>query len=123
MIFRGVDVSFDYSISFSVNSESSVTDLVATRYVINGSEELFDSESIIEGHVSYSDDRSIPTKITIYFIWNDEPGAMMNNIEDTNATFAMMPDGVTPRLATFDVTVQFTQTPIEYNNVVNDIEP
>ena len=115
--FSQVDVSFDYSISFAPNVESSVVDLVATKYVINGVEGQFDSEQVIKEHVSYLDDRSVPTKVTIYFIWDDAPGTMMNNAEDTIASFITYPESPTRIPAIFDVTVDFIQTPIEYNVV------
>lgn len=109
--FSQVDVSFDYSISFSPNDNSSVTDLIATGYSVDGgSIQSFDSEQAISDHVNYSDDRSVPVSIRVYIKWEDGPGAMMNNADDTLAT---LPDSSSnERPAIFDVNVSFTQTPM-----------
>ncbi|MCL2859292.1 MAG: hypothetical protein FWF46_01710 [Oscillospiraceae bacterium] len=109
--FSQVDVSFDYNISISVNSNSSVTDLVATGYSVDdGLTQPFDSSQTISNHVNYSDDHSAPVNIRVYIKWEDGTGAMMNNTDDTLAT---LPDASSQaRPAIFDVTVSFTQTPV-----------
>jgi len=109
--YSQVDVSFDYSVAISVDSASSVSDLVATGYTVDGGDmQSFDSSQTISNHVNYSDDHSAPVNIRVYIKWDDGTGTMMNNVDDTMATIPDDSSNVAP--AIFDVNVSFTQTPV-----------
>lgn len=92
---READVSFKYKISMSVNQNSSVKDLVATKYVVNGGEPItMDiNNQTIENTVLYGNNNST-INIRVYIVWNDGDGSLMDNSTDTLATtsgnFAMM---------------------------------
>lgn len=92
---READVSFKYKISMSVNKNSSVKDLVATKYVVNGGEPItMDiNNQTIENTVLYGNNNST-INIRVYIVWNDGDGSLMDNSADTLATtsgnFAMM---------------------------------
>lgn len=92
---READVSFKYKISMSVNQNSSVKDLVATKYVVNGGEPItMDiNNQTIENTVLYGNNNST-INIRVYIVWNDGDGSLMDNSADTLATtsgnFAMM---------------------------------
>lgn len=92
---READVSFKYKISMSVNQNSSVKDLVATKYVVNGGESItMDiNNQTIENTVLYGNNNST-INIRVYIVWNDGDGSLMDNSADTLATtsgnFAMM---------------------------------
>lgn len=92
---READVSFKYKISMSVNQNSSVKDLVATKYVVNGGEPItMDiNNQTIENTVLYRNNNST-INIRVYIVWNDGDGSLMDNSADTLATtsgnFAMM---------------------------------
>lgn len=79
------DVSFKYNISFSVNANSAVKDLVAFKYTINDGEEIMLNGQSIENTVLYSKNPS-PIKIRVFVVWNDGEGSIMDNEADTNAT-------------------------------------
>ena len=112
--FSQVDVSFDYEISIAVNNQSVVTDLIATKYIIDsGSPVAFDSEQKLSGHIDYEEDISKGTTknvIRIYVKWDDSSLAAMDNHDDTLTTIG------SDKFAILDVTVKFTQTP-------NDVPP
>ena len=81
-----VDVSFDYSITVEPNENSPVTELVATKYAINGSEPVNFATGVntLEGTVSLSDiNRTI--NIRIFIKWDDSLN-LMTNAQDTNTT-------------------------------------
>lgn len=92
---READVSFKYKISMSVNQNSSVKDLVASKYVVNGGEPItMDiNNQTIENTVLYGNNNST-INIRVYIVWNDGDGSLMDNSADTLATtsgnFAMM---------------------------------
>lgn len=92
---READVSFKYKISMSVNQNSSVKDLVATKYVVNGGVPItMDiNNQTIENTVLYGNNNST-INIRVYIVWNDGDGSLMDNSADTLATtsgnFAMM---------------------------------
>lgn len=92
---READVSFKYKISMSVNQNSSVKDLVATKYVVNGGEPItMDiNNQTIENTVLYGNNNST-INIRVYIVWNDGDSSLMDNSADTLATtsgnFAMM---------------------------------
>ena len=91
--FTGADVSFKYEITPSVDSSSSVKDLVATGYSIadNGGE--FGNRVNLENYNDKISDTILlnsPVKkrtIRIYILWNDdETSQKMSDDEDTNST-------------------------------------
>ena len=91
--FTGADVSFKYEITPSVDSSSSVKDLVATGYSIadNGGE--FGNRVNLENYNDKISDTILlnsPVKkrtIRIYILWNDdETSQEMSDDEDTNST-------------------------------------
>lgn len=91
--FTGADVSFKYEITPSVDSSSSVKDLVATGYSVadNGGE--FGNRVNLENYNDKISDTILlnsPVKkrtIRIYILWNDdETSQKMSDDEDTNST-------------------------------------
>ncbi|MGN1358470.1 MAG: hypothetical protein ACI4WU_03775 [Bacilli bacterium] len=100
---READVSFKYKITMSVNENSSVRDLVATKYVINDGEEItLDSDNqVIENTVLHRDNTGT-INIRVYIVWNDGEGASMDNSEDTSAT-------TSSNSAMMNVSLNFTQ--------------
>lgn len=91
--FTGADVSFKYEITPSVDSSSSVKDLVATGYSIadNGGE--FGNRVNLENYNDKISDTVLlnsPVKkrtVRIYILWNDdETSQEMSDDEDTNST-------------------------------------
>lgn len=81
------DVSFQYEINTSPNENSSVTDLIATGYSIDGGQtvSLNRGENIIKTVPLASHTSSIA--IRVYIEWDDtSEDATMDNSADTNAT-------------------------------------
>jgi hypothetical protein len=81
-----VDVSFNYTISIAPNENSPVTELVATKYLINGEEEIEfeEGENSIEGTVNLNDEDKI-VNLRVYIKWDDTLN-LMTNAQDTNTT-------------------------------------
>ena len=81
------DVSFKYKIEISVNNNSSVKDLIATGYQINGGTTIpLDKDNqVIEGNVMYSESTGT-INIRVHIIWDDSDSASMDNAMDTEAT-------------------------------------
>ena len=81
-----VDVSFNYTISIAPNKNSPVTELVATKYQINGEEEIEfeENENSIEGTVNLNDENKT-VNLRIYIKWDDTLN-LMTNAQDTNTT-------------------------------------
>lgn len=100
---READVSFKYKISMSVNKNSSVKDLVATKYVVNGGEPItMDiNNQTIENTVLYGNNNST-INIRVYIVWNDGDGSLMDNSADTLAT-------TSDNSAMMNVSLNFTQ--------------
>ena len=100
---READVSFKYKISMSVNKNSSVKDLVATKYVVNGGEPItMDiNNQTIENTVLYGNNNST-INIRVYIVWNDGDGSLMDNSADTLAT-------TSGNSAMMNVSLKFTQ--------------
>lgn len=100
---READVSFKYKISMSVNQNSSVKDLVATKYVVNGGEPItMDiNNQTIENTVLYGNNNST-INIRVYIVWNDDDGSLMDNSADTLAT-------TSGNSAMMNVSLNFTQ--------------
>lgn len=100
---READVSFKFKISMSVNQNSSVKDLVATKYVVNGGESItMDiNNQTIENTVLYGNNNST-INIRVYIVWNDGDGSLMDNSADTLAT-------TSGNSAMMNVSLNFTQ--------------
>ena len=96
----GADVSFEYSITTTVNDESSVKDLVITGYSINEEEKIETSDSNISNIVPLTQQNKI-INIRVFIKWDDSESSTMSNEEDTLAT---MSDG-----AKLDVSLSFKQ--------------
>lgn len=81
------DVSFKYKIEMDVNVNSTVTDLIATGYQIDGGEviALNKDNQIIENTVLYSQNRDT-INIRVHILWDDGETAEMDNDMDTQAT-------------------------------------
>lgn len=97
------DVSFKYSINFSVNNNSSVTDLIATKYSINNGEFIYldrDNQSISNQVLQVNNTN--PINIRVYVLWDDGGNATMDNTADTEAT-------KNNNTAKMDVNLSFTQ--------------
>lgn len=99
------DVSFNYEMTVTNNSASSVSDIIITGYSINGGAKI----NLEEGE-TISDD--IPNTVTnkvinlrIFIKWNDDDETeTMDNTSDTNATSSNVN-------AKIDVNLVFTQLP------------
>ncbi len=81
------DVSFKYKIEISVNQNSPVKDLIATKYIIDTTEEkpLERNNAVIENTVLHKDNTR-PINIRVYIKWDDSNEATMDNDADTSAT-------------------------------------
>lgn len=102
--FSNVDVSFKYEITTSAHQDSSVQDLVATGYSIDGGEIInFETYNTpISENIALSSETKT-RKIRIYILWNDdETTQSMDNSADTIATSSETP-------ALFHVNISFTQ--------------
>lgn len=101
--FSDADVSFSYSISTSVNEQSSISDLIVTGYSIDNGDTIdFDSSTGITDTIGYSD--NIDSRvIRIYIKWDDSTGSLMDNAADTAAT------NEENAKALLDVVISFTQ--------------
>ncbi|MGN0993176.1 MAG: hypothetical protein ACI4PE_04580 [Bacilli bacterium] len=99
------DVSFNYKITSSPNTNSSVSDIVTTGYSINGGEiiPLTEENNLISNDALYSSTNTNKIiEIRIYIKWDDSETNKMNNEEDTNATKNSTP-------AKLDVNLAFKQ--------------
>ena len=80
-----VDVSFRYTITIAPNENSPVDEIVATKYVIDGGEEIsFGDSQSISGTVNLGNNTNI-INIRVYVKWDDSLNIMTNS-EDTDAT-------------------------------------
>ena len=97
------DVSFEYEIDISPNTTSSVTDLVATGYSLNGGQTVsLDRGDDITGQVLLAS-HTTTINLRIYIEWDDvSEDATMDNAADTAATNS----GDDAKL---DVNLSFTQ--------------
>lgn len=107
---RDADVSFEYEISVSSNEDSSVTDLIATGYSIDGGATTpLDRGDNITNQVLLSSNTQTIT-IRVYIEWDDvSENATMDNEADTDATKS----GTNAKL---DVNLSFTQINESSNN-------
>lgn len=96
------DVSFNYQIDVTTNEHSSVTDIIATGYSINGGEII----TLEPGDTITNDVPNTTTvkviNLRIYITWNDDETNNMNNEADSNATKSNNP-------AKLDTNLTFTQ--------------
>ena len=77
-----VDVSFRYTITIAPNENSPVDEIVATKYVIDGGEEIsFGDSQSISGTVNLGNNTNI-INIRVYVKWDDSLNIMTNS-EDT----------------------------------------
>ncbi len=79
-----VDVSFNYTITISVNENSPVTELVPTKFVADGVEQSFNGSNSIIGTVRYTDSEKVKN-LRVYVKWDDSLDVMTNQ-EDTDTT-------------------------------------
>jgi hypothetical protein len=113
---RDADVSFEYEIDISPNEDSSVTDLVATGYSIDGGSTVsMDRGDTISNQVLLSS-HTQTISIRVYIEWDDTSNdATMDNEDDTEATKSGDD-------ALLDVNLSFIQLN-ENNNNNNNNEP
>ena len=96
-----VDVSFQYRIDINPNENSPVSELVATKYIINGGDEIeFGNDKFIQGEVRLSNNQN-PINLRIYVKWDDSLNIMTTS-EDTDTT-------VGNQSGLLDVTIRVTQ--------------
>lgn len=110
---RDADVSFEYEIDISPNEDSSVTDLVATGYSIDGgtTTNLARGDTITNQVLLSSNTQTI--SIRVYIEWDDvSQNATMDNDDDTEATKS-------GSAAKLDVNLSFTQINETNNNSNN----
>ena len=102
--FTHADVSFKYEITLAADENSSVTDLVATGYSIDGSEKInFENYNDPITELIPLSSESKTRKIRVYIMWNDNADSQtMNNDADTLSTTSENP-------ALFHVNISFTQ--------------
>ena len=80
-----VDVSFRYTITVNPNENSPVSELVATKYMLNGEDEIeFTTTPTIQGDVLLSSENRI-VNIRVFVKWDDSLD-LMTNAEDTDTT-------------------------------------
>lgn len=88
--FSNVDVSFQYDISVSADENSSVQDLVAIGYALDGGEKIIfeNYNDPISEIIELSSD--IKTQnVRVYIMWNDDASSQtMTNSDDTISTSA-----------------------------------
>lgn len=112
--FSTTDVSFRYDISLAVNENSSVQDLVATGYSVDGGSVVSFASSpyTISDTVLYNSNTSSRT-IRVYIKWDDDPAtSTMSNADDTLSTKSDNP-------ALYDVNISFTQITDSNTNSTN----
>lgn len=102
--FSHTDVSFKYEITTSVHENSSVKDLVATGYSIDGGPKInFKNYNEPISEIIQLSSNINTRNIRIYIMWNDNAESQtMDNNADTLSTSSENP-------ALFNVNVSFTQ--------------
>ena len=81
-----VDVSFNYKISMVQNTHNPVKELVATKYTIDGGEEIFFEDGMQEiNKTVFLNTPERINNIRVYVKWDDNLN-IMNNMDDTDAT-------------------------------------
>lgn len=107
--YTDADVSFTYDIAVRPNPTSSVQDLIATGYSINGNSTIYPltrTQNIIGTVLQTDTQRTLTLKV--YIKWDDSENETMDNSQDTAATNSENP-------AKLDVNLQFRQL-FENNN-------
>ena len=102
--FTDTDVSFRYDISFEVDENSSVQDLIATGYSIDDGSivSITDQSQTLSDTILHGSNINT-RKIRIYIKWDDDPATTsMTNADDTLATKSDDP-------VLYKVNVSFTQ--------------
>ena len=81
-----VDVSFRYTITIGNNQNSPVTELVATKYMVDGSSEIefTSTPTQITGDINLNDSDKI-RNFRVFVKWDDSLN-IMTNAEDTDTT-------------------------------------
>jgi len=92
-----VDVSFEYSINFTIPEDSLIKDIKITHYAIVQGETISDNSEITKTNFSGNEIRNVllydnnvlnfsfsPFVIRIYFAWVDDETGYMNDEEDSN---------------------------------------
>lgn len=84
--FIDVDVAFSYEINIKSHENNIVKDLIVTGYSLDNNEEVLPvTNNVIKETIPL--DSSIKQRaVRVYFKWNDDESAIMNNMEDTNTT-------------------------------------
>lgn len=84
--FIDVDVAFSYEINIASHENNVVKDLIVTGYSLDNNEEVLPvTNNVIKETIPL--DSSIKQRaVRVYFKWNDDESAIMNNMEDTNTT-------------------------------------
>ena len=100
--YTNVDVSFDYEIAISPNTNSSVQDLIATGYSINNGAIINITDNVNITDTVLKDDTTRTQSMRVYIKWDDTNGTM-DNAADTATT---IPDNAS---ALLDVKISFTQ--------------
>ena len=99
--YSNVDVSFSYSISIEPSDDSAVSELIATKYIIDGGQQVdFGNDKVITGTVRLNE-VTRTKNIRVYVKWDDTLD-LMDNDEDTDTT-------VGSQVGMVDVTITATQ--------------
>ena len=96
-----VDVDFTFEIESVVSDETPLTDLIFTKYVLNGNQYNYTTPGVITGNIAKN---TANTSIRVYFKWNDDATNSMDNADDT----AYATDA-THENTEITVTIHFTQ--------------
>ena len=102
--FSDEDVSFKYEITTSVDSQSSVSDLVATGYSVDDGQKIdFANFNDPISDTILLDSGIQKRKIRVYILWNDDDATQsMSNADDTASAISDNP-------AILHVNIAFTQ--------------
>jgi hypothetical protein len=96
-----VDVDFTFEIESVVSDETPLTDLIFTKYILNGNQYNYTTPGVITGNIAKN---TANTSIRVYFKWNDDATNTMDNADDT----AYATDA-THENTEITVTIHFTQ--------------
>ena len=116
--FTDTDVSFRYDISFEVDENSSVQDLIATGYSIDDGSivSITDQSQTLSDTILHGSNINT-RKIRIYIKWDDNPATTsMTNADDTLATKSDDP-------VLYKVNVSFTQITDTNTNTNSNSNP
>ena len=96
-----VDVDFTFEIESVVSDETPLTDLIFTKYILNGNQYNYTTPGVITRNIAKN---TANTSIRVYFKWNDDATNTMDNADDT----AYATDA-THENTEITVTIHFTQ--------------